>query len=89
MLVVLVWFDYPATHSVRRMVEDENFAQTWYVFWVLPLVFIALNLFMIPKYADTLYTGRVLQGYFVISIVLLFLMVSSSSADTLSSLCPL
>ena len=20
---------YPATHSVRRMVEDENFAQTW------------------------------------------------------------
>ena len=27
---------YPATHSVRRMVEDENFAQTWYVFWVLP-----------------------------------------------------
>lgn len=63
---------YPATHSVRRMVEDENFAQTWYVFWVLPLVFIALNLFMIPKYADTLYTGRVLQGYFVISIVLLF-----------------
>ena len=66
---------YPATHSVRRMVEDENFAQTWYVFWVLPLVFIALNLFMIPKYADTLYTGRVLQGYFVISIILLFLML--------------
>ena len=31
---------YPATHSVRRMVEDENFAQTWYVFWVLPLAFI-------------------------------------------------
>lgn len=66
---------YPATHSVRRMVEDENFAQTWYSFWVLPLVFIALNLFMIPKYADTLYTGRVLQGYFVISIALLFLML--------------
>ena len=66
---------YPATHAVRTMVEDENFAQTWYVFWVLPLVFIALNLFMIPKYADTLYTGRVLQGYFVISIALLFLML--------------
>lgn len=66
---------YPATHSVRRMVEDDNFAQTWYVFWVLPLVFISLNLFMIPKYADTLYTGRVLQGYFVISITLLFLML--------------
>mgnify|MGYP000237781759 CR=1 FL=1 len=42
---------------------------------LLPLMFIALNLFMIPKYADTLYTGRVLQGYFVISIALLFLML--------------
>lgn len=66
---------YPATHAVRRMVEDENFAQTWYVFWMLPLLFIALNLFMIPKYSDTLYTGRVLQGYFVISIALLVLLL--------------
>ena len=66
---------YPATHAVRKMVEDENFAQTWYSFWVLPLVFIALNLFMIPKYSDTLYTGRVLQGYFVISLALLLLLL--------------
>lgn len=65
---------YPATHSVRKMVEDENFAQTWYVFWVLPLIFIALNLFMIPKYPGTLYTGRVLAGYFVVSIALLILL---------------
>ncbi len=35
---------YPATHAVRAMVEDDNFAQTWYVFWVLPMVFILLNL---------------------------------------------
>ena len=66
---------YPATHSVRRMVEDENFAQTWYVFWVLPVEFILLNLFMIPRYQSTLQTGRVLQGYIVISIALLVLML--------------
>ncbi len=65
---------YPATHAVRTMVEDENFAQTWYVFWVLPLVFIALNVFMIPRYQSTLYTGRVLQGYFVLSAALLILL---------------
>ena len=53
---------YPATRIVRSMVEDENFAQTWYVFWILPVIFIALNLFMIPKYRKTLYTGRVLQA---------------------------
>ena len=66
---------YPATHAVRAMVEDNNFAQTWYVFRVLPLVFIALNLFMIPRYQSTLYTGRILQGYIVLSIALLILLV--------------
>ena len=65
---------YPATHAVRAMVEDDNFAQTWYVFWVLPMVFILLNLFMVPRYQITLQTGRVLQVYIVMSIALLFLM---------------
>ena len=65
---------YPATHTVRAMVEDDNFAQTWYVFWVLPLAFILLNLFMIPRYQSTLQTGRVLQGYIVLSSALLVFM---------------
>ena len=65
---------YPSTHAVRAMVEDDNFAQTWYVFWVLPLVFILLNLFMVPRYQSTLQTGRVLQGYMVLSIALLVLL---------------
>ena len=65
---------YPATHAVRTMVEDDNFAQTWYVFWVLPMVFILLNLFITPRYQITLRTGRVLQVYIVMSIALLFLM---------------
>ena len=65
---------YPATHAVRTMVEDDNFAQTWYVFWVLPLAFILLNLFMIPRYQSTLQTGRVLQGYIVLSSALLVFM---------------
>ena len=54
--------------------ENENFAQTWYVFWILPIVFIALNLFMVPQHRETLYTHRVLQGYIVISLVLLALL---------------
>ena len=68
---------YPATHAVRAMVEDDNFAQTWYVFWVLPLVFILLNLFITPRYQITLRTGRVLQVYIVMSIALLFLMIAT------------
>ena len=66
---------YPATHAVRAMVEDDNFAQTWYVFWVLPMVFILLNLFITPRYQITLRIGRVLQVYIVMSIALLFLML--------------
>ena len=65
---------YPSTHSVRAMVEDDNFAQTWYVFWVLPMVFILLNLFITPRYQITLRIGRVLQVYIVMSIALLFLL---------------
>lgn len=72
-ILVLTAF-YPSTHAVRVMVEDDNFAQTWYVFWVLPLAFILLNLFMIPRYQSTLQTGRVLQGYIVLSSALLVFM---------------
>ncbi len=69
LFVLLAW--YPATHAARALVEDDNLAQTWYVFWILPMVFIGLNLFMVPQYRETLYQGRVMQGYIVLSIVLL------------------
>ena len=72
--VIVLAAYYPATHTVRAMVEDDNFAQTWYVFWVLPLAFSLLNLFMRPRYQATLLTGRVLQGYIVLSSALLVFM---------------
>ena len=73
LFVLLAW--RPASHAARSLVEDDNFAETWYVFWLLPLVFIGLNVFMIPRYRGTLYTGRILQGYVVISLTLLLLLV--------------
>lgn len=69
---LIAW--YPATHMVRILIADENFAQTWYIFWILPLIFIGLNQFMVPKYQSTLYTGRILQIYIVVSIVLLIIL---------------
>ena len=69
LFVLASW--YPARHCVQTMVTDENFAQTWYIFWILPVIFIGVNLFIIPKYRSTLYTGRVLQCYIVLSLVLL------------------
>ena len=73
LFVLMAW--YPATHSVQALIQDDNFARTWYVFWILPTVFIGLNLFMVPRYPGTLYTGRVLQVYLVLSLTLLTLLV--------------
>ena len=73
LFVLAAW--YPAHHCVQTMIADENFAQTWYVFWILPVIFIGVNLFMIPKCRSTLYTGRVLQCYIVLSLVLLILLL--------------
>ena len=73
LFVLAAW--YPARHCVQTMIADENFAQTWYVFWILPVIFIGVNLFMIPKYRSPLYTGRVLQCYIVLSLVLLIILL--------------
>ena len=73
LFVLAAW--YPVRHYVQTMIADENFAQTWYVFWILPVIFIGVNLFMIPKYRGTLYTGRVLQCYIVLSLVLLIILL--------------
>lgn len=73
LFVLAAW--YPARHRVQTMIADENFAQTWYVFWILPVIFIGVNLFIIPKYRSTLYTGRVLQCYIVLSFVLLIVLL--------------
>ncbi len=73
LFVLLAW--HPAANAAKTLVEDDNFARTWYVFWMLPLVFIGLNLFMIPWYPATLQTGRILQCYIVVSSALLVLLV--------------
>ncbi len=62
---------FPATHAARSLVDDENIAQTWYFFWILPAIFVGINLFMIPRHEGTLYHGRIMQGYIIISLLLL------------------
>ncbi len=62
---------FPATHAARSLVDDENMAQTWYFFWPLPTIFVGINLFMIPRHEGTLYHGRIMEGYIVISLLLL------------------
>lgn len=44
LFVLAAW--YPASHWVKKLIEDENLAQTWYVFWVLPLLFLGLEVYL-------------------------------------------
>ncbi len=59
---------------IRTLLEDEAFAQTWYVFWILPILFILLNRFMLPVHPKLLFDGRLLQIYIVVSLSLLALL---------------
>lgn len=68
-----VW--YPATHAARTLLEDDSFAQTWYVFWILPVLFIVLNLFMRPLHPELLAEGRLLPMYIVVSLSMLALLL--------------
>lgn len=71
--VLAVW--HPATHAARKLLEEEAFAQTWYVFWILPILFVGLNLTMIPKNPDILEQGRLRPLYILFSFALLFLLL--------------
>lgn len=66
---------YPASHAVCDLIDDENIAHTWYVFWILPAVFIAINIFIIPWNPNILHTGRIMQGYIVICCTMLGLLL--------------
>ncbi len=65
----------PATHAARELLENDALARTWYVFWILPLLFVGLNLFMVPLYPEILYRGRLLEVYVVVSLALLSLLL--------------
>jgi len=65
----------PSTHATRELLKDDSLARTWYVFWILPLLFVGLNLFMIPLHPEIMYQGRMIQVYIVVSLALLSLLL--------------
>lgn len=71
--VAIVW--YPATHAARRLLEEDVFAQTWYIFWILPVLFIGLNIIILPVNTGVIGLWRVRFLYILISLSLLFLLL--------------
>lgn len=73
-MVLITW--YPATHFTREFLEEEQNSNLWYFFWILPILFIGVNVFMIPTNNETFYQGRILQGYILIVFTLLAILIS-------------
>ncbi len=74
-LSVASW--YPSTHATRQLLEDNAFASTWHMFWILPILFISLNLFMLPRNPGILEQGRLRLLYIIFSFVFLVLLLLS------------
>lgn len=74
-LTAVSW--YPASHAARQLLEDDAFASTWYVFWILPIIFIGLNLFIMPRNPGILEQGRLRLLYTVFGFVFLTLLLLS------------
>lgn len=70
LFVFIAW--YPASHTVKAMIEYENMVQTWYVFWILPVAFIGLNLLI--KSDIPLHSEQDCQIYTAISLALLIIL---------------
>ena len=68
---------YPSTHAARHLLEDDAFASTWYVFWILPTMFTGLNLFMMPGNPGIPEQGRLRLLYILFSFVFLALLLLS------------
>ena len=73
LFVLIVW--YPATHGVSRLLDDENLAQTWYVFWILPITFTLINLFIVPWNTANTLEDKSIQIYIVVSTALFILLL--------------
>lgn len=72
-LVIMLW--YPSTHAARWLLDEIEIPGTWYVFWILPVFFIALNSFIRPLHYSTLYTNRMMTVYIIVIIFLLLLLL--------------
>ncbi|NBK20026.1 ATP-binding protein [Anaerotruncus sp. 1XD42-93] len=72
-LLGLMW--YPATHAARWLLDEIEMPGTWYVFWILPVVFWSLSIVMQPQEYSTLYTNRVMVFYPVLVLALLTLLL--------------
>lgn len=67
-LVVLCW--YPTTRSARSLLETDTVVRSWHVFWILPALFISMNLLLCLRFDSFLRDGQLLGLYALLSLVM-------------------
>ena len=72
-LVALCW--YPTTHAARWLLKTEPAARTWYVSWILPVVFVLVNLVVETQLDALLHSGQLLAMYALLTLVMLGLLL--------------
>ncbi len=75
LFVLLCW--YPATRKIPWLFERSYLAQFWYIFIIIPAVFITLNLFLIPFNYDNIRPGRPLAAFISIELIILAIVLVS------------
>lgn len=67
-LVALCW--YPTTRGARSLLETDPVVQSWHVFWILPAVFVLVNLLLSSQLNSILRSGQLMGLYALLSLVM-------------------
>lgn len=67
-LAALIW--YPTIRHTRALLETDTVVSSWYVFWVLPVVFVLMNLLLSYHLDAILRSGQLLGMYALLSLVM-------------------
>lgn len=66
-LIILCW--YPTTRSTRDLLNRDGIVRSWYVFWILPVVFALFQIFLSIQLDGLLYSGQLLSMYAALSLI--------------------
>lgn len=72
-LVALVW--YPATHAARSLLRTEDVERSYYVFWILPIAFVLVNLYLLSLKNSLLLNEQLMGLYAILCLVLIGLLL--------------
>lgn len=67
-LAALIW--YPTVRHTRSLLETDTVVSSWYVFWILPVVFVLMNLLLSYHLDAILRSGQLLGMYALLSLVM-------------------